>query len=543
MIVRQVIDGQQRLPTLQIFLAALRDFARSEDCEEVAKEVDRSLFNSGMMENKDIDKFKVWPTQLDRTQFVNVIDSGSFAEVQSRYPTTRKKYARKPDPKPRMVEAYEFFFEALSEFFKASAVNSLTTELSDRLDQCFQTLKSALLVVVIDLDQGDDPQVIFETLNARGEPLLPADLIRNYIFLRAKRDKLNPEELYDRYWAGFDDLFWREEIKQGRLNRARSDIFFQHFLSHRQTQDIPIKHLYVEYKHWSESSHQPLDVAAELELVSRQSENYRRLLSAKPDDPVCRLGNFVQTFEVSTLYPLILGFFEAKPADEEWSRIADILEAYIVRRTICDQTTKNYNRFFLSLHRRLNEQGFTPDNLYAELRSRSAESNSWPNNEQFREGWLRHEVYRPLGNARLVHILSRLNDCYLSTKSEPLKFSKQPTIEHIMPQSWLQHWPLENGDQGMTLAELNDAVEGNMRADATRRRDKVVQTMGNLTILSQALNASESNLGWTEKRPALQKHSLLPINQNIASQAKWDESSIRARGLELYDHAQRIWFL
>ena len=122
--------------------------------------------------------------------------------------------------------------------------------LTKDFDECFSALKSALQVVVIDLDRDDDPQVIFETLNARGEPLLPADLLRNFIFLRAARKKENPEKLYNEYWREFDDEFWRVEVRQGRLQRARSDLFMQHFLASRLTEDIPIKHLYVEYKWW-----------------------------------------------------------------------------------------------------------------------------------------------------------------------------------------------------------------------------------------------------------------------------------------------------
>lgn len=67
--------------------------------------------------------------------------------------------------------------------------------------------------------------MIFETLNARGEPLLPADLLRNFIFLRAARRGEPQEALYNNYWRRFDDPFWRQEVRQGRLNRPRSDIY------------------------------------------------------------------------------------------------------------------------------------------------------------------------------------------------------------------------------------------------------------------------------------------------------------------------------
>jgi hypothetical protein len=108
---RQVIDGQQRLITLQIFLAGFRDFCREQECAELAKECENFILNRGMMADPDIDRFKVWPTQLDRSQFVDVITAGSRDALLAKYPLHYKKYARKPDPRPRMVDAYLFYYE------------------------------------------------------------------------------------------------------------------------------------------------------------------------------------------------------------------------------------------------------------------------------------------------------------------------------------------------------------------------------------------------------------------------------------------------
>ena len=90
-----------------------------------------------------------------------------------------------------------------------------------------EALRGALQVVTVELEGDDDPQVIFETLNARGEPLLPSDLLRNFIFLRAAQKHESQEELYAEFWLPFDDEFWRALEKQGRLLRPRSDIFLR----------------------------------------------------------------------------------------------------------------------------------------------------------------------------------------------------------------------------------------------------------------------------------------------------------------------------
>ena len=209
---RQIIDGQQRLITLQLFLAAFRDFCNAQSCLELAKEADTFVENRGMMPDPKVDRFKVWPTQADRHQFTGVLLAGSRSEVEKKFPLIRRKYARAPDPRPRMVEAYLFFYEQLSDFFLGDGSDApMASEfpLTNRLEECFQALRNSLLIVAIDLEQDDDAQVIFETLNARGEPLLPADLLRNYVFLRASRQQEPVETLYQEYWSRFDDQFWR----------------------------------------------------------------------------------------------------------------------------------------------------------------------------------------------------------------------------------------------------------------------------------------------------------------------------------------------
>lgn len=147
---RQIIDGQQRLTTLQIFLAAFRDFCSAQECIDLAKECRAYTLNSGMMADPAIDKYKVWPTNLDRIQFTDVISSGSREEVEMKHPPVRRKYARQIDPRPRMVEAYLFFYDQLVEFFLGEdrvELQSSDVPLCDQLEECFKALKTSLQVV------------------------------------------------------------------------------------------------------------------------------------------------------------------------------------------------------------------------------------------------------------------------------------------------------------------------------------------------------------------------------------------------------------
>lgn len=405
---RQVIDGQQRLTTFQIFLSTFRDFCNKHECEEMAKECANFTFNKGMMADSEVDRFKVWPTQLDRPQFMDVVGAGSRDEILKRHPLRKRPYARKYEPRPRMVEAYLYFYEQLELFFvgtKDEPPLAGEVELSTRVDECFQALKGALQVVEIDLEYGDDAQVIFETLNARGEPLLPADLLRNYIFLRAARKGEDQESLYKKFWTRFDDPFWRVEVKQGRLFRPRSDLFLQHFLASRLTADIPIKHLFVEYKYWIERNTPFLSVSDELACLARQGDEFRRILDPEKNDVVYGLVTFIDTFDVRTCYPLLLAMFDDGIEEEQWKKFSVILESYLLRRAICGLTTKNYNRVFLSLTRALRRDGMTPENLAKLLSSLTGDSTEWPSDERFAEAWHTHHAYHLLNNPKIVYVL------------------------------------------------------------------------------------------------------------------------------------------
>lgn len=316
----------------------------------------------------------------------------------------------------------------------------------------------------------------------------------------------------------------------------------QHFLSGRQRRDVPIGHLFVEYRYWIDRQKPFASVRDELATLARQREDFRRIVAPRRDDPLHPVSRFLDAFDVRTAYPLLLAMLDTGPADAEVAAIGRVLESYLLRRAVLGLTTKNYNRLFLQMTAALQREGFTAKAFAAELSKLSSPSAEWPDDDAFRQAWMTNHIYFLLNNPKVVLVLKRLSDAYFDNKSEEVVVEGQLTVEHLLPQSWLENWPLPDGSRGLSAAELSESAADDPRVVATARRNRLLHTIGNLTILSNGLNSLVSNGPWDKKRPELLKRSLLPINQSSLYGAdSWDEEAITARGKELFEKALVLW--
>ncbi len=523
---KSVIDGQQRLTTLSLVLLAIRDLLSDKaEAKHLVGRLDELLLNKHVDAAEDAPK--VMPTNVDRSAYLTVIEAGS--------PSTLKAKAIEAglNPNGKIIGAYLYFFKRASDWINGQPDGG---DWKLRAEAVVNTITQRMRIVVIDIDNHDESQVIFETLNARGTPLLQIDLVKNYLFRAAKEEGHDVNALYRKYWMPFekDDSFWRRAISVGRLSVPVVEVFLQHYLTLQAMKAYTYERLFDGYKEWDISlTGDTYDW--HLSQLAQYAAHYRTFSTASPDT---REGIFFQriaVMETTTVYPLLLWLYErTKTEPTSATRVAclDLIESFLVRRLMCRLTTKNYNQFFMEITasmRKSEEQDIVND-LARLLTKSGADSARFPTEEEFRKAFREAEAYRRVPRARLAMVLKAIDSRMLNPKSEDVPIRQKLSIEHIMPQDWEKHWPLAARQDESPQAFL----------DRKAIRGHLLQTIGNLTLVTQPLNSSVSNSAFPTKAKEIQK-SKLNMNIELVGYSDWSETEIRQRSDHLFEVARCIW--
>lgn len=276
---RLVIDGQQRFTTLQVFLMAARNLCAANGASKYAARFAGLVENDEDRIESEDEKYKLLPTNSDRAAFQLVHEAASDSALELALKAQLELRAS------NIIGAYRYFSRHLADWVAgkldddsdAEALSGKTVE--DRIESLWQAVKNGLQLVVINLTSGDETQVIFETLNARGTELLPADLIKNYLFRKAARiegaTEKDVEKLYAKHWERFDSKFWREPVQQGRILRPRIDLFINHYLSMMTRDEVKSTHLFNAYKSFVEDAE--ADPAASISVPTTPAEHIAHL--------------------------------------------------------------------------------------------------------------------------------------------------------------------------------------------------------------------------------------------------------------------------
>lgn len=517
--VRTIIDGQQRLTTLQLLIAAARSVAVESGREDSRRMFEKLLINDDFLVRQPGDEYKVIPTQRDRVAFREAMKDGIVATTGSH----------------RIHEAFRYFRSAIDEWARDGADD---TEVGRRLGALSTAIWKRLVLVTIDLDPGDNAQVIFETLNALGTPLLAADLIKNHLFQTAIIQGDEIDDLYERWWKPFDaedptgNDWWREEIQQGRLLRPRLDTFLNHWLAMASGREVVSHQLFPEFKRYLGSNAK--SAASVLEDLARYGKVYETFETEPLSTPLGQFLYRLRVMEVTTAYPALLWLLGPDGiADERDRSVALVaIESWLVRRMLARQTTKNYNYVFLAMLNRVRdaatEKGAAPtgDDVVAYFEQLTGENQVWPTAGMVRSSLRTMAAYTALSRARLRMVLEALERGMHTGFTEAVSIPTDLTVEHVLPQEWQAHWPLPDDA---------DPLQGRTDRDAAKQR------LGNLTLVTGRLNPKMSNGPWGVKRAALREHSVMRISVDIRNAETWDEHAIRDRGERLASLALTVW--
>lgn len=509
-----VIDGQQRLTTLQLIVGAASKVAANFGSDKEAA-ILRKLTNNDPLMADGIELFKIWPTNADRAAFRAVMSADSAPDD------------RDDDASSRIDEAYKFFCTVMAKWINEADGSRSPAE---RMTDLRIVLSDLLKLVSITLEPGDNAQIIFETLNARGTPLLALDLVKNAVFHAVVKQGVDADQLYHEVWKPeLDQKYWRTERRQGRLNRPRADLFLMHWLAMKLREVIPATELFPRFRqHVLDAPASP--PAHELIRELRNDAKIMRSFDSQP--PGSYEATFFERLEIldtSIITPLVLLLFrDSRIPALRRRRALKILESWLVRRALMRLTVKNYNQQIPAM---LDGVARDPEHadeaLLAHLRSRFAQISRWPTDEEFKAYLTTRSLYGHVGAKRLVMALAAVEQSMYSAKVDLPFVPNNLSLEHILPQAWEQHWPLPAG---------TDPVEAGRRQDRLHR-------LGNLTLTTTPLNASLSNAAWPVKRAALNKSSKLLLNTELIDEfdAEFDEDSIDQRGNLLAERICAVW--
>ncbi len=520
-----VIDGQQRLTTLQLLLAAAARTAQHLGCPDQADLLRRLTTNNELLADGD-ERFKVWPTNANRAAFRETMQIQDASSPP-------------PVPKTEISDAYTFFCKQIVSWVNEdNPTASLKSPPTKQFKALRITLGDLLKLVSIRLEDGDNPQVIFETLNGRGTPLIALDLLKNAVFLKAERENADTDKLYANYWRPeLDRDYWRDNRRTGRLFTKNGDLFLQYWLVAELVEPVPATELFDTFR---ARILQPAACPPMAELIptlTRDAAALRMFQDAPSGTADRRFYDLLELLDTTTLMPIVLTLLRSEDVTtERRAKAFRILESFLVRRLLCGGTTKNYNRLFAALVGDVtNDLSHADDILEARLGAETAPANRWPRDEEVRAAILSRDMYGHRRQDRLVMVLRRIEEHLriLDNKTEQgLATTGNLTLEHLIPQTWEPHWPLDDSQD-----------------DPLAWRSSHLHKLGNLTLTTGTLNSSLSNGPWhaplqpKDKRRSLVDHSLMKLNSTVVSQhpESFTENDVDARSAYFAHLINQIW--
>jgi predicted transport protein len=480
-----LIDGQQRVTTLSLLAAAMRDHIResgwtgSEDGPTARKVENYFLRNA---EEEGERSYKLRLRRHDQATLRAIVDGDE-----------------KPrDISERVRDNYELFRDQLKDADPEAVYRGMRR----------------LIVVDVTLDRGvDDPQLIFESLNSTGMDLSQSDLIRNFILMRL--DEKDQTRLYEQFWSKIEALF--------RGSEKTFDAFVRDYLALRTEASKQEKgdQIYFAFRREFGSIGRDL---SQLEPVLNDLLRFARYHAAfsigenGPDTlrgPLARLRH-----QVDVPATLVMRLFECHDggtlSTDEFAKAIELIESYVFRRAICGEQSRSYWQIFANLAYRLNRD-HPLESLQVGL-ARQREAYRFPGDEEFRHALEEGNLY---GKRVSFDLLDRLENHGSKEPTDTRKY----TIEHVMPQN-----------------EKLDRSWREMLGDNWREVQQTwLHRLGNLTLTGY--NSTYSDRSFDDKKTIKGgfEESSVRLNKFVREQSQWTAAEMEKRGKELAVRSLGVW--
>ena len=492
-----IIDGQQRLTTVTLLLLAIRNMILEGKIQPKKKslgdEINERFLVSKWAEEED--KIKLRPVDSDRSALRKL-----FSADEQEY-----------EPFSQLTLNYRYFCRELQK-------GEVTA------DELFEAV-SKLEIISISLEQGDNAQLIFESLNSTGLALEEGDKIRNYVLMG-----LSPSEqsnYYRKYWTKIEKC-------------TRNDVsgFVRDYLSIKQQKTPNISRVYMTFKAYAQEEEESGRTMENLlEDMLRYARLYEKLLTCSSglknkqlDDCLFRM----KQLEIVVTRPFLMEVLrlneDGKISTDDVLKVFLIVESYLFRRNICEVPTNALNKIFVSLNREILRYDNTADRyvdkLVFALRSKR-DSSRFPDDEEFAQALSNKQIYRMSGKYK-AYLFERFEN-YGTVESKDVYThldNNVYTIEHIMPQ------------------HLTPAWRESLGPDAEEIHETWQHRLANLTLTGY--NPSLSNKSFQEKRDAEKggyRNSGLRMNQKISQKESWGLPELEERNEEMISRAKVIWNL
>ena len=511
-----VVDGQQRLTTIQIALLALIKVAGECSCD-LKSELEKYVFS-----NRERDETRLFPTNYDNHQFRAVLfyayDVIIGIDVQN---TIQENTDRS-----KILSTFKFFKQVYNKVVRDNYQHS-----EEKIIRAIMnTLTEGFDIVRIVLHPTDEAQKVFESLNNYAKPLTTFDLIRNNVFYRAASVRPGEDQrlFKTKEWQQFEKPYWEGRADGGKSNwSTHIEAYVARMLVAQVRTNFLFNRneIFRTYKKFCADMNFP-SIDEEIKTLSCYVNVYKYLDKEIDRNPIANgvsFGVFLHdVWKNRDFYPVIFAIAGSDVGVDEKQKMINLLESYVIRRAVCGLATGAYNQYAVTICKELGDEPCY-ETLHKVLKRATVDTNVFPDDAKVMSNCGVTNFYK-VPFAR--YVFKEIEQFGQDSAERGNIDLDEMTIDHILPQTW----------------DSNEEWKKMLSVDVSSEEiTNYINVIGNLTLMSRVRNARIANRSFNEIKRELLRQSPMKINRELAEEETWNVEKIRARSKFLADEICKIW--